>query len=251
MEQTFTQEQEGHQLHGTGEEASDNGDRGTAAQGTDIGLLQGDAAQLPAAVAASPAASAAVAAQPAQRAASAKRPRRDVFTPPPSARPVGLRCTAHVTGLAPAVTEELLYELFTQTGPVAGVKIVERPSASATPHRPPTVQSPPAQGGTLDQAASGGSAPDTAAYRYAFVDFVHDASLLYACRVLDGIALFGQPLKVKPSDSSKPAKAPGGANASIYVRNLHTAVDEAALWDLFSLCGDVIDAKVRAFLMVL
>ncbi|KAK7489006.1 hypothetical protein BaRGS_00017227 [Batillaria attramentaria] len=72
-----------------------------------------------------------------------------------------------VGGLADQVTEDLLYELFLQVGPLEEVT------------RPKKRNGTPA--------------------KFAFVEFVHPESVKYAIQVMDGIRLFGEHLQLKVS----------------------------------------------------
>ncbi|KAH0500732.1 RNA-binding protein 7 [Microtus ochrogaster] len=73
--------------------------------------------------------------------------------------------TLFVGNLETKVTEELLFELFHQAGPVIKVKI------------------PKDKDGKLKQ--------------FAFVNFKHEVSVPYAMNLLNGIKLFGKPIKIQ------------------------------------------------------
>ncbi|XP_052615680.1 RNA-binding protein 7 isoform X2 [Peromyscus californicus insignis] len=73
--------------------------------------------------------------------------------------------TLFVGNLETKVTEELLFELFHQAGPVIKVKI------------------PKDKDGKLKQ--------------FAFVNFKHEVSVPYAMNLLNGIKLFGRPIKIQ------------------------------------------------------
>nr|KAF6324775.1 hypothetical protein mMyoMyo1_008247 [Myotis myotis] len=74
-------------------------------------------------------------------------------------------CTLFVGNLETKVTEELLFELFHQAGPVIKVKI------------PKDKDGKPKQ--------------------FAFVNFKHEVSVPYAMNLLNGIKLFGRPIKIQ------------------------------------------------------
>ncbi|XP_004712867.1 RNA-binding protein 7 isoform X1 [Echinops telfairi] len=74
-------------------------------------------------------------------------------------------CTLFVGNLETKVTEELLFELFLQAGPVTKVKI------------PKDKDGKPKQ--------------------FAFVNFKHEISVPYAMNLLNGIKLFGRPIKIQ------------------------------------------------------
>uniref|UniRef100_A0A5S6Q7Q3 RRM domain-containing protein n=1 Tax=Trichuris muris TaxID=70415 RepID=A0A5S6Q7Q3_TRIMR len=74
-------------------------------------------------------------------------------------------CVLFVTNVPPRVTEELLYELFLQVGPVAGVSLKE--------------------GST-----------------YAYIHFEDAESVPYSIAMLSGITLFGQQISLRPTRGS-------------------------------------------------
>ncbi|XP_061448767.1 RNA-binding protein 7 isoform X2 [Rhineura floridana] len=98
--------------------------------------------------------------------------------------------TLFVGNLDPKVTEELLFELFHQAGPVIKVKI------------------PKDRDGKPKQ--------------FAFVNFKHEESVPYGMSLLNGIKLFGRPLKIQfrsgsshaSQDGSSPYSQHGSANGS-------------------------------------
>ncbi|KAJ7305030.1 hypothetical protein JRQ81_010807 [Phrynocephalus forsythii] len=81
--------------------------------------------------------------------------------------------TLFVGNLDPKVTEELLFELFHQAGPVIKVKIPK------------------------DR--------DGKAKQFAFVNFKHEESVPYSMNLLNGIKLFGRPLKIQYRSGSSHA----------------------------------------------
>ncbi|XP_034995527.1 RNA-binding protein 7 isoform X1 [Zootoca vivipara] len=98
--------------------------------------------------------------------------------------------TLFVGNLDPKVTEELLFELFHQGGPVIKVKI------------------PKDKDGKQKQ--------------FAFVNFKHEESVPYGMNLLNGIKLFGRPLKIQfrsgsshaSQDNNSPYSQPVYANGS-------------------------------------
>nr|XP_056716674.1 RNA-binding protein 7 isoform X1 [Euleptes europaea] len=87
--------------------------------------------------------------------------------------------TLFVGNLDPRVTEELLFELFHQAGPVIKVKI------------------PKDRDGKPKQ--------------FAFVNFKHEESVPYGMSLLNGIKLFGRPLKIQFRSGSSHASQDGGS----------------------------------------
>ncbi|XP_040181367.1 RNA-binding protein 7 [Rana temporaria] len=94
--------------------------------------------------------------------------------------------TLYVGNLHPKSTEELLFELFLQAGPVANVKIPKDKDGNTKP--------------------------------FAFVNFKHEESVPYAMSLLNGIKLFGRQLKLQyrsgsthvTQDTSYGAQSPQG-----------------------------------------
>jgi hypothetical protein len=140
-------------------------------------------------------------------------------------RPLRTR-TAYIQSVPAAVTEQLLLELFTHVGPVERVSI----TSSGGPVFDGPSQPPPSS-----------SSSSSSSHRYAHVDFLHEASVPYACRVLSGVRLFGVPLSVIPSGSRERRTAAFG---HVLVRGLHPRVDGDALADALGACGEVLEAHV-------
>ncbi|NXX51210.1 RBM7 protein, partial [Tricholaema leucomelas] len=90
--------------------------------------------------------------------------------------------TLFVGNLDPKVTEELIFELFHQAGPVIKVKI------------------PKDRDGRPKQ--------------FAFVNFKHEESVPYGLSLLNGIKLFGRPIKIQFRSGSSHASQEGGAAGS-------------------------------------
>ncbi|XP_060107018.1 RNA-binding protein 7 [Heteronotia binoei] len=92
--------------------------------------------------------------------------------------------TLFVGNLDPRVTEELLFELFHQAGPVIKVKIPKD--------------------------------KDGKPKMFAFVNFKHEESVPYGMSLLNGIKLFGRPLKIQFRSGSSHASQDGGSLYSQY-----------------------------------
>ena len=119
--------------------------------------------------------------------------------------------TLWVGGLDPSVSEELLYELFLQCGPVTSVHI-------------------PKDKVTAQQA------------NYAFVEFASAADADYASRVLSNVRLCGKPLRINRAAADK--QGDEGYHAKLFIGNLDAEVDEKLLYDTFAQFGPVLSAKV-------
>ncbi|XP_038066004.1 RNA-binding protein 7-like [Patiria miniata] len=89
--------------------------------------------------------------------------------------------TIYVKNLDNKVTEEVLFELFLQAGPLVGVK---RPTDSDGNARP-----------------------------FAFVEFEHDVSPPYARSLMDGIRLFGRSINVQFRSGSRHSQGSQGNNS--------------------------------------
>jgi splicing factor 3B subunit 4 len=114
--------------------------------------------------------------------------------------------TCYVGGLEARVTEELLWELFTQVGPVASV-FVPRDKVTEQHHN------------------------------YGFVEFRQERDAEYACRVLNLVRLFGAPLRVNKSLADRRVSEIG---ANLFIGNLDDMVDEKLLHDTFATFGTIV-----------
>eukprot|EP00471_Norrisiella_sphaerica_P013436 CAMPEP_0184493962 /NCGR_PEP_ID=MMETSP0113_2-20130426/27435_1 /TAXON_ID=91329 /ORGANISM="Norrisiella sphaerica, Strain BC52" /LENGTH=316 /DNA_ID=CAMNT_0026879473 /DNA_START=15 /DNA_END=961 /DNA_ORIENTATION=- len=118
--------------------------------------------------------------------------------------------TVWIGGLEPQVSEELVWELMLQVGPVVNV------------HMP------------RDQVTTNHQG-------YCFCEFrgIEDAD--YAIRVLNMIKLYGKPIRVNKASKDKKENEIG---ANLFIGNLAPEVDEKLLFDTFSAFGCVLSAKV-------
>ncbi len=114
--------------------------------------------------------------------------------------------TTYVGNLDPAVTEELIWELFLQAGPVVNVYLPKDRVAGAH------------QG-------------------YGFVEFRGEEDAEYAVKVMNMIKLFGKPLKVSKTAADRRTLDVG---ANLFVGNLDPEIDEKLLYDTFSAFGVVV-----------
>lgn len=95
------------------------------------------------------------------------------------ARRIGFRRSSravYVGNLAYTVTEELVYELFVQAGPISDVLLVTDPSTGSSKG-------------------------------FAFVEFDDDVSADYAIKLIDGILLMNRALRVRKSEIETPSQA--------------------------------------------
>ncbi|CAO2830279.1 unnamed protein product [Amaranthus hypochondriacus] len=114
--------------------------------------------------------------------------------------------TAYVGNLEAQVTEELLWELFVQAGPVVNVYV---PKDRVT---------------NLHQG-------------YGFVEFRSEEDADYAIKVLNMIKLYGKPIRVNKASQDKKSLDVG---ANLFVGNLDPDVDEKLLYDTFSAFGVIV-----------
>ena len=103
------------------------------------------------------------------------------------------------------MTEELLWELMLQVGPVVNVHMPKDKVTMAT------------QG-------------------YGFVEFRTEASADYCCKVLNMVKLYDKPIRVNKSSQDKKSREIG---ANLFVGNLDPEVDEKMLYDTFSAFGGI------------
>ncbi|MEW5297148.1 MAG: hypothetical protein WDW38_005970 [Sanguina aurantia] len=115
--------------------------------------------------------------------------------------------TVYAGNLDPQVTEELIWELFTQAGPVANVYL---PKDRVTNNH---------QG-------------------YGFVEFKGEEDCDYAIKILNMIKMFGKPIRVNKASSDRKTLDVG---ANLFIGNLDPDVDEKLLYDTFSAFGVIIN----------
>lgn len=114
--------------------------------------------------------------------------------------------TIYVGNLDGQVTEELLWELFLQVGPVVNCYV---PKDRVT------------------QSHSG----------YGFVEFKSEEDADYACKVLSQVKLFGKPIRTNKVTNDKKNYDVG---ANLFIGNLSKTVDEKLLFETFSVFGTLI-----------
>jgi splicing factor 3B subunit 4 len=120
------------------------------------------------------------------------------------------QATLYVGDLSDHVTEEILLELFIQAGPVVHVNI---PRDRVT------------------NRASG----------YGFVEFRTEEDARYASTIMDGIRLFGTPIK---TGATPTADTEVDVGAKLYVGNLAPDVSDLVLHSLFARFGNIQTCRV-------
>lgn len=118
--------------------------------------------------------------------------------------------TIYVANLDERCTDDLLWELFTQVGPVVHVYIPK------------------------DRIAHTQSG-------YGFVEFQNEPDADYAVNIMSGVKLFTKPLKINKASQNKQVFDIG---ANLYLANLDASVDERVLQDTFSVFGRVLQVKL-------
>ena len=72
---------------------------------------------------------------------------------------------------------------------------------------------------------------------YGFVEFQTEQDAEYACKIMNGIKLYGKPLRVNKASSDRKQIDIG---ANLFVGNLDPGVDERVLFDAFSSFGTIV-----------
>lgn len=116
--------------------------------------------------------------------------------------------TCYVGNLDPQVTEELVWELFIQAGPVVNVYL---PKDRVTNNH---------QG-------------------YGFVEFRAEEDADYSIKVLNMVKLYGKAIRINKASQDKTNSGDVGAN--LFIGNLDPDVDEKMLHDTFSAFGVIIN----------
>eukprot|EP00164_Ancoracysta_twista_P011949 GFYU01018612.1.p1 GENE.GFYU01018612.1~~GFYU01018612.1.p1 ORF type:complete len:319 (-),score=74.15 GFYU01018612.1:344-1300(-) len=114
--------------------------------------------------------------------------------------------TCYVGDLDPEVTEPLLWELFTQVGPVVNVHIPK------------------------DKLSSTQS-------KFGFVELRSEEDAEYAINILNFIKLYGKAIRVNKASRDKQTQDIG---ANLFIGNLDSEVDEKMLYDTFSAFGAIL-----------
>ena len=116
--------------------------------------------------------------------------------------------TCYIGNLDERVTDEIVWELMLQAGPIAHVYLPKD---------------------RISQMHQG----------YAFAEYQTKGDAEYSCRILNGIKLYGKPIRVNLSSNEKQEVDIG---ANLFVGNLDSGVDERLLYDTFATFGGVVGA---------
>ena len=120
------------------------------------------------------------------------------------------QATVYAGNLDPKVNESILWELFTQCGPVVEV------------HIPRDKISNEHQG-------------------FGFIEFKSEEDADYSIKIMHMIKLYGKPIKVNKASQDKRAQDVG---ANLFIGNLDPEVDEKMLYDTFTNFGMIISTKI-------
>jgi RNA recognition motif-containing protein len=123
------------------------------------------------------------------------------------------QATVWIGGLEPQTTEELVWELMLQAGPVVSVNLPRD---------------------KITQTHQG----------FAFCEFIDADTADYACRLMNNIKLYGKQLRINKAATDNKDQPDQAWSANLFIGNLDAEVDEKMLYDTFSAFGAVMSAKV-------
>lgn len=115
--------------------------------------------------------------------------------------------TVYVGNLDPQASEELVWELFVQAGPVVNVYLPKDRVTNAH------------QG-------------------YGFVEFRSEEDADYSIKILNMVKIYGKPIRVNKASQDKNSQDVG---ANLFIGNLDPDVDEKLLYDTFSAFGVIVN----------
>eukprot|EP00124_Ichthyophonus_hoferi_P001514 Ihof_evm13s80 gene=Ihof_evmTU13s80 len=114
--------------------------------------------------------------------------------------------TCYVGNLDERVTDDILYELFLQAGPIVNLHV---PKDRVTGHH----------------------------QSFGFVEYLGEEDADYAIKILNMIKLYGKPIRVNKASTDKKNLDVG---ANLFIGNLDPEVDEKLLYDTFSAFGVIL-----------
>lgn len=123
------------------------------------------------------------------------------------------QATVWIGGLEAQCTEELVWELMCQAGPVVSVNMPRD---------------------KITQTHNG----------YAFCEFVDADTADYAVRITNMLKLYGKQLRVNKAAMDQKDQPDQGFSANLFVGNLDPDMDEKTLYDTFSQFGAVLSVKI-------
>ncbi|KAK0530064.1 Spliceosome-associated protein 49 [Tilletia horrida] len=116
--------------------------------------------------------------------------------------------TVYIGNIDERATEALVWELMLQAGPVVSVHL---PKDRITQQH----------------------------HNYGFAEFQTEADADYACKIMNNLKLYGQPLRVNKASSDRKQIDVG---ANLFVGNLDPGVDERILFETFARFGNIVGA---------
>jgi splicing factor 3B subunit 4 len=143
--------------------------------------------------------------------------------------------TVYVGGIDPQATEELIWELFVQAGPVGALGCR---AAHMSPFPTPTITRPLISSPPLLHIAVSVHLPKdrvTSSHQgYGFIEFKSEDDADYALKILNMVKVHGKPLRVNKAAQDKAQQEVG---ANLFIGNLDPDVDETVGCGLLGLCA--------------